>query len=302
VRDALNLGRELAPTVGGTVGAAPGGGQAPGVRAGHINGQDVRYDATQSPANLARAQQFKKIAEWQTVTNPATGKPFTQGEAYLLGTGSAKYADFKPPRPYRANQPHYIQDPKLGWVQVDPTTGRALPVTANGQPVMGMPRATPGGLMADSPEVAATRRDLAGIGHQQVRAETSVKALKSERRQLLTDHPRANKPLTSQRTAADSTLANRYGQLGTEIDSASARSGRLTQKADSVSSVLERQRATGLTGERVHGPNAGGDEAPFDAQAFDDSISEEELHDALANGAQDEESVRAHVLALRGGQ
>lgn len=128
--------------------------------------------------------------------------------------------------------------------------------------------------------VVSTRKDLTATEHQQVRGEQSLKNLKSERRSLLNDHPRANRDLSEQRTAADSSIAKQYGELGRQIESAQSRVGRLTASADSIRGVLSRQRGPSIP---------------------DHEITDQEIQEALDAGVDpNEDAVRAHVAQRRG--
>jgi hypothetical protein len=101
VRSALDVAAAIANgDATGGIGGAPGGGTAPGKKAGSVtlNGRpmDVQYDDTQSPTAIAKAERARSSVQWQTVTNPRTKQPFTAQEADLLASGKAKYGDFKP--------------------------------------------------------------------------------------------------------------------------------------------------------------------------------------------------------------
>lgn len=171
----------------------------------------------------------------------------------------------------------------------------------NGKPIMAPARSTRSST-AEPADIAASRKDLADTGRQQVRAENEVKALKSERRQIQRDNPRAAKPLSAQRTASDSTAAEQYQTLGAQVDSAQTRSKGLTQRADSISGVIDRRRAVvGGTAPASTAPasTAPSSTAPATSDIDADSITDQELAAAHASGARTVGAVKDYVAAAR---
>lgn len=103
------------------------------------------------------------------------------------------------------------------------------PTNASGQP--------------ESSEIAASRRDLKGFQSQQIRAEREVSGLGAERKGLLARHFKADRPLSMQKNAADSTSATEYSGLTKKMSDAQSRVDRLAHSADSTQSVINQRRA-----------------------------------------------------------
>lgn len=157
------------------------------------------------------------------------------------------------------------------------------------------------GVVGESPDIAATRRDLKDIQGQQIRAENQAKALKSEQRAYGTQHPRAAKGLGAARTAADSAAVNELDAMGAGIDSAAARAARLTRSADSTLNVLHQKRNGTGTGDAPPSFTdvRGGSAADGTAVADPDTFTDDEIASAIAAGAKTPEETIAHVTALR---
>lgn len=105
---------------------------------------------------------------------------------------------------------------------------RATPIDRTGKP--------------ESPEIAASRRDLKGFQSQQIRAEREASSLNSEKKSLIGRHFKADQPLANQKTAADSTASREYAALGGKASAAEGRVARLAHSADSTQSEINRMR------------------------------------------------------------
>lgn len=172
--------------------------------------------------------------------------------------------------------------------------GSLSPATYGGKQLQPrQPRSTSG----ESPDIASTRRDLKDIQGQQIRAENQAKSLKSEQRAFATTHPRATKGMPAARTAADSGAVQDYNDLGAQIDSAEARSGRLTRSADSTLNVLHRKRSgPAVSFSDVEG---GSTSSPAAATLDPDTITDDELKAAHRAGKRTPEDVISYVGHLR---
>lgn len=212
-------------------------------------------------------------------------------------------------------------DDKGNYFRENQDTGDVDPLThPDGSPMKAPPRAQGRSSTAEPSDVVSTRKDLADTNRQQVRAENAVKALKSEQRQIQKDNPRAAGLLPA-RNAADRAAVAQYQNLGGQVTAAQRRSSLLTQRADSISSVLDQKRAamTPDAGAPAPSPAAGASApAPVAAPApkakgkgkaatpaaassgiDPDSITDDELIAAHTAGARTNADVKTYVTSLR---
>lgn len=192
--------------------------------------------STQEGAAKQRLEIAKQRRDYNTLkaefkTHPLASQPFSEQDPadYTAALGDAR--DLRKVNAAAGKQ-HWVSTNAT-----DAATGAPILMNSEtGETRVGVGVAKLAG--GESPQVAATRKDLKGLQSQQIRAEHDVGASKSDIRSLLHDHPRASQPLSVQRTATDSTFANQYGNASAQLGEAEQRKARLTHSADSTQSVL----------------------------------------------------------------